>query len=96
MDKSEITKNVMKNTANMVLQDALDILDADDGRSFEEKRDAVIKRLTQKGDKELSRLLVERAIADKTGAEIKADFWQSGTVIPVVSNILSEYQMLTF
>ena len=87
MDKSEITKNVMKNTANMVLQDALDILDADDGRSFEEKRDAVIKRLTQKGDKELSRLLVERAIADKTGAEIKADFWQSGTVIPVDDSI---------
>ena len=27
MNKSEITKNVMKNTANMVLQDALDILD---------------------------------------------------------------------
>lgn len=91
MDKSEITKNVMKNTANMVLQDALDILDADDGRSFEEKRDAVIKRLTQKGDKELSRLLVERAIADKTGAEIKADFWQSGTVIPVDDSIFLKH-----
>lgn len=82
MNKSEIIKNVMKNTANMVLQDALDILEADDGKSFDEKRDAVIKLLTQKGDTELSRLLSERTVADKTGVEIKTDFWKSGTVIP--------------
>lgn len=82
MNKSEITKNVMKNTANMVLQDTLDILEADDGKSFDEKRDAVIKLLTQKGDTELSRLLSERTVADKTGVEIKTDFWKSGTVIP--------------
>lgn len=82
MSKSEITKNVMKNTANMVLQDALDILEADDGKSFDEKRDAVIKLLTQKGDTELSRLLSEHTIADKTGVEIKTDFWKPGTVIP--------------
>lgn len=47
-----------------------------------EKRDAVIKLLTQKGDTELSRLLSERTVADKTGVEIKTDFWKSGTVIP--------------
>lgn len=82
MNKSEITNNVMKNTANMVLQDALNILEADDGKSFDEKRDAVIKLLTQKGDTELSRLLSERTIADKTGVEIKTDFWKSGTIIP--------------
>lgn len=87
MDKSEITKNVKKNSINMVLQDALDILDADDGKSFEEKRDAVIQRLTQKDDTELSRLLVERAIADKEGAEIKTSFWGSGTLIPVSETI---------
>lgn len=88
MDKSEITKNVKKNSINMVLQETLDILDADDGKSFEEKRDAVIQRLTQKDDTELSRLLVERAIADKEGAEIKTSFWGSGTLIPVSETIL--------
>ena len=87
MDNSEITKNVKKNSINMVLQEALDILDADDGKSFEEKRDAVIQRLTQKDDTELSRLLVERAIADKEGAEIKTSFWGSGTLIPVSETI---------
>lgn len=87
MDKSEITKNVKKNSINMVLQEALDILDADDGKSFEEKRDAVIQRLTQKDDTELSRLLVERAIADKEGAETKTSFWKSGTLIPVNETI---------
>ena len=33
MDKSEVGKDIKKNIVNMVLQDALDILDADDGRS---------------------------------------------------------------
>ena len=42
-----------------MLQDALDILEADDGKSFEEKRDAVISQLKQKNDSELARLLVE-------------------------------------
>lgn len=83
MDKSEVAKNVMKNAVNMVLQDALDILEADDGRSFEEKRDAVIKRLTLKADTELSRLPVEHTIANKDSAEIKTDFWKSGTAIHV-------------
>lgn len=71
MDKSEVGKDIKKNIVNMVLQDALDILDADDGRSFEEKRDAVIELLTQKDNTEASQLPVERAIADKMGAEIK-------------------------
>ena len=52
MDKSEVGKDIKKNIVNMVLQDALDILDADDGRSFEEKRDAVIELLTQKDNTE--------------------------------------------
>lgn len=83
MDKSEVAKNVMKNAVNMVLQDALDILEADDGRSFEEKRDAVIKRLTMKADTELSQLPVEHTIANKDSAEIKTDFWKYGTAIHV-------------
>ena len=83
MDKSEVAKNVMKNAVNMVLQDALDILEADDGRSFEEKRDAVIKRLTLKADTELSRLPVELftpliktvgiALLSRTGSDLCRD-----------------------
>lgn len=83
MDKSEVAKNVMKNAANMVLQDALDILEADDGRSFEEKRDAVIKRFTLMADTELSWIPVEHTVANKDSAAIKTGFWKSGTVIHV-------------
>ena len=32
MDKSEVGKDIKKNIVNMVLQDALDIVEADDGR----------------------------------------------------------------
>lgn len=71
-----------------MLQDALDILDADDGKSFEEKRDAVISQLTRKDDSELARLLVERAIADKAGAGTKDAFWKYGRIIRVNNNVV--------
>lgn len=87
MDKSEVGKDIKKNIVNMVLQDALDILDADDGRSFEEKRDAVIELLTQKDNTEASPLPVERAIADKDGSEIKTSFWKFGNIIPAGETI---------
>ena len=80
MDKSEISKDVKKNIVNMVLQDALDILDADDGKPFEEKRAAVIELLTQKDNTEASQLPVERAIADKDGSEIKTDVYKRQAV----------------
>lgn len=87
MDKSEISKDVKKNIVNMVLQDALDILDADDGKPFEEKRAAVIELLTQKDNTEASQLLVECAIADKEGSEIKTAFWKFGFIIPASETI---------
>ena len=71
-----------------MLQDALDILEADDGKSFEEKRDAVISQLKQKDGSELARLLVERAIADKAGAGTKAAFWKCGRIIRVNNNVV--------
>lgn len=74
MDNNQISDALSKTSLNAILQDALDILEADDGKSFEEKRDAVISRLTQKDDSELERLSVERAIADKSGAETKTAF----------------------
>ena len=88
MDKSEVSRNAKKNIINMVLQDALDILDADDGKSFEEKRAAVIELLTQKDNTEVSQLLVERAIADKEGADIKSAFWKFGFIIPASEAII--------
>ena len=64
MDNNQISDALSRTSLNAMLQDALDILEADDGKSFEEKRDAVISQLKQKNDSELARLLVERAIAD--------------------------------
>jgi len=87
MDKSEVGKDIKKNIVNMVLQDALDILNADDGKPFEEKRAAVIELLTQKDNTEASQLLVERAIADKEGSEIKTAFWKFGFIIPASETI---------
>lgn len=88
MDNNQISNTLSKTSLNAILQGALDILEADDGKSFEEKRDAVISQLTQKDDTELARLLVERAIADKSGTETKVAFWKFGSIIRVNDNVL--------
>lgn len=88
METKSAMGNVAKASRNAILQDALDILEADDGKSFEEKRDAVIKQLTKKDYTELDKILVEKAIADKAGAETKAAFWKYGKVIPVGGEIV--------
>lgn len=83
MDNNQISDALSRTSLNAMLQDALDILEADDGKSFEEKRDAVISQLKQKDDSELARLLAERAIADKAGAGTKDAFWKCGRIIRV-------------
>lgn len=88
MDNNQISDALSRTSLNAMLQDALDILEADDGKSFEEKRDAVISQLKQKDGSELARLLVERAIADKAGAGTKAAFWKCGRIIRVNNNVV--------
>ena len=48
----------------------------------------VIELLTQKDNTEVSQLLVERAIADKEGADIKSAFWKFGFIIPASEAII--------
>ena len=88
MDNNQISDALSRTSLNAMLQDALDILEADDGKSFEEKRDAVISQLKQKDDSELARLLAERAIADKAGAGTKDAFWKCGRIIRVNNNVV--------
>ena len=45
MDNNQISDALSRTSLNAMLQHALDILEADDGKSFEEKRDAVILSL---------------------------------------------------
>lgn len=81
MDKEAFAEYAVKSTIEDTLQEALDILDADDGKSFEEKKESLIKHLQSHKEPVLVDALADLAIADKKGQQIKAEFWQSGDIV---------------
>ena len=80
MDKESFAEYAVKSSLEATLQEALDILDADDGKSFEEKREAVINHLQKHRDPVLVDALADLAIADKIGQQNKDKFWSFGEV----------------
>ena len=80
MEKDTVAKFAIKESTDQILQEALDILDADDGKSFEEKKEAMVRHLRESKEDALAEVLADCAIADKTGQQIKAKFWSSGIV----------------
>ena len=80
MDKESFAEYAVKSSLEATLQEALDILDADDGKSFEEKREAVIKHLQKHRDPILVDALADLAIADTIGQQNKDKFWSFGEV----------------
>lgn len=79
MNKESVAELAVKSSMESTIQEVLDILEADDGKSFEEKKAAMIKHLSSK-ETELSEILVDRAIMEKNGLQIKTEFWRSGIV----------------
>lgn len=80
MDKEAFADYAVKSTIEDTLQEALDILDADDGKSFEEKKEALIKHLQSHKEPVLVDALADLAIADKKGQQMKDTFWTEGDV----------------
>lgn len=88
MEKETFAKYAVKNSMETTTQEVLEILDADDGKSFEEKKAAMVEHLSMSQNAELSEILVDRAIDEKTGLQIKAEFWKSGLVTCSDSSII--------
>lgn len=80
MDKEAFAEYAVKSTIEDTLQEALDILDADDGKSFEEKKEALIKHLQSHKEPVLVDALADLAIADKKGQQLKDTFWTEGDI----------------
>lgn len=88
MDKETFAEYAVKSTIEDTLQEALDILDADDGKSFDEKREAIIKHLQKHREPVLVDVLADLAIADKTGQQTKDIFWSHGELTCPGSNLV--------
>lgn len=88
MNKEAFAEYAVKSTIEDTLQEALDILDADDGKSFEEKKEAMIKHLQRHQEPVLVDALVDLAFADKKGQQLKDTFWSSGQVTSADESII--------
>ena len=77
----------LKKNLDMVVLDVLEIIESDDGKTYEEKRDSAIEKLKQFGGSPLAESLLDRAIAEKQGSRIKAEFWEKGNFIPAAGGI---------
>lgn len=88
MEKKTTLENNLIYSLDQTLLDVIEILETDDGQTYEEKRDTVIEKLKQSGDSPLAERLLDRAIAEKQGARIKAEFWEKGNLIPAADGIV--------
>lgn len=80
MDKRISAKYAARSNMEILLQDVLDILEADDGQSYEEKKAVAVKRLREASESPLAENLVGIDEADVEGAQIKKNFWSYGKI----------------
>ena len=80
MCEKNLSRNAMKICTENTLQKVLDILEADDGRSFEEKKQAAIKYLENQEDTLLAEKVLKTAIDDENGKNTKEKFWKVGNI----------------
>ena len=87
MGSNTVKTRSMQKSLESILQNALDLLEADDGKSFEEKKAAVIRMLTDKEDALLVNKLMDIAGTEKNASQVRETFWGFGEVIELPDEI---------
>ena len=88
MPKEVFAEYATRSAIEETLEVALNILDADDGKTFEEKKEELIKHLQSHKEPELIGALADLAVADKASKQIKDTFWSSGEIPCSTSGVL--------
>ena len=88
MENKTVRKRAMQKSLDTILQEVLDVLEADDGKSFEEKKALAVDLLRNKEDSMLANKLVDLAIAETNAAQIKAAFWNTGEEFSTTDGLL--------
>ena len=83
-----VAENSIKSSLETTIQEVNDILELDDGKSFEEKREAALEHLKTREDSILADTLVDVIIAEKEGQRLKNAFFASGEVLNAERNIV--------
>lgn len=80
MKKDSVTRNSVKISVEDSLQKVVDILENEDGRSFEDKKAEAVEYLKTLEDSLLAERLVKNASNEEDGRIIKEKFWREGIV----------------
>lgn len=88
MDKHSVAGNAAKYTLNNIRQDVLDILESEDGRSFDEKKSAILAYLKEAEEASLEGTLHTCVASDLDGRKIKSEFWSCGDPIQISENMI--------
>lgn len=83
MEQHRVAENAAKYALDSIRKNVLDILDADDGRSFEEKKRVILAYLKEAEDASLGKAPPACAVSDPDGCSIKRAFWSFGETIQV-------------
>ena len=70
------------------VQKVLDILEQEDGRTFEEKKAEAIQYLQTQTNTALAEKMLDIAAEDEKGARMKSKFWNQGATIPATDGII--------
>lgn len=80
MDEKNLSHKAMKIHMEDAIQKVLDIFEADDGKSFEEKKRNAIAYIETQEDTLLAERVLKATINDETGKNIKERFWNVGNI----------------
>lgn len=88
MKNKSVSKRVMQKRLDDVLQNVVDIFEAEDGRSFEEKKKLALSSLTDQQDALLGKCLVDMATHQNTAQQLRESFWAFGEEIALPDDLL--------
>ena len=71
MDRERVKDYAIKSSLESTVQEVLDLLEADDGKSFEEKKAAAVDLLRKSKEAPLAEALVDFTVADTLGKTTK-------------------------
>ena len=87
MGEKNLSHRTMKICMEDAVQKVLDILEVDDGRSFDEKKKDAIAYLKTQEDILLAERVLKAAINDETGKCIKERFWNNGKINKIDTHV---------
>lgn len=87
MGNKTVGKRSFHKSIDATLQSVLDTLEADDGKSFVEKKAQIVQMLTEQQEALSGRKKVDKSNISRSAAQIRDEFWAFGDVISASNHI---------